>query len=187
MANSLKAAIDHWSTEAVENPSRRAMVLVVAVGLVVLGIILVANAGDTNTYEVFSCDSTGNCGWSTQRPSFFAVIAKYGGIFAIVIGGLMLLSFGIKMYRKMTTTTSPAVGGVSRAGGAPFASGPVAPVPPAPPVAPRTPPVVYTPPMPTGPGVGPAGPVVPPPVAPSAATPPAVDAPVPRLKGKLAK
>jgi hypothetical protein len=184
MANSLKSAIDRWSTEAVENAARRVILLAVAVGLVVLGIVLIATAGDTNTYHVFSCDSTGNCGWSTQHPSFFAVIGKFGGMFAIAIGGLMLLSFGVKMYKKMTTGTSPAVGGVSGTGGAPFTSGVV---PPTPPVAPPPPPVVFTPPMPTGGGVGPVGPVGPPPVTPAPVTPTAGVPPAPRLKGKLAK
>jgi|GEM_PF-5773109 len=178
MANNLKSAIDRWSTEAVENTSRRVALLAIGVGLVVIGIVLIAASGDTNTYHVYSCDSTGQCSWSMQHPSILASLSKFGGMVAIAIGGLLLISFGMKMYKKMTSGTREEAGAIGISGEASFTSGEASPTPPAT-VVTRPPHVGVTRSTPTAGGVGPVGP--------GPVSQPGDAQPSPRLKGKLAK
>jgi hypothetical protein len=173
MANSLKANFDRWSTEAVENSARRVAVLGTGVGLVILGIVLVAVSGDTRTYHVYSCDyATGQCNWSTQHPAILASLGHLGGLLAIAIGGLMLISFGIKMYKKISAGSSE----VSRSEPASYASSPASPTSPAPDTTPASNP---------GPirstRIAEAGE----PAGPELASPPGGSQPAPRLKGKM--
>jgi hypothetical protein len=109
MAKNLRAFIGHWATAAIEVPTRRVQFVCTSLGLIVVGSVLLATSGNTNTEYVYSCSiDTGQCGFSTQRPSIFALLGNFVGIVALAIGVLMAIALGIKVYQRSTAGTGSA-------------------------------------------------------------------------------
>jgi hypothetical protein len=109
MANNLKASIGRWATAAIEVPARRVQFVCTSLGLVIVGSVLLAVSGSTSTEYVYSCSVvTGQCGWSTQSPSIFALLGNFVGIVALAIGILMAIVIGIKLYQRSSAGAGSA-------------------------------------------------------------------------------
>jgi len=92
---SLKVWVDELAQRAVRDKAFRVRYLTVSGLMVLAGIILFSNAGDTNTYRVYDY-SGGQLSSHKQHPSFVTEIMSIGGIALVVVGGLAILAFVVR-------------------------------------------------------------------------------------------